>query len=146
MRAIFIDFDGVLHPAGGPVGACLPFEWLCDLKALLSAHPPVRVVVHSSWRLMYPHEEIREFLSGLNALEIDIVGPGEKRQAITAYLSAHPEIASGLVIDDEPREFPADFSLQVVVCDPAMGSTCPRVKSQVTAWLIHTQPIPLEAK
>ena len=84
MRAIFIDFDGVLHPAGGPEGACLPFEWLCDLKALLSAHPPVRIVVHSSWRLTYPHEEIREFLSGLNALEIDIVGPGEKRQAITA--------------------------------------------------------------
>ena len=60
MRAIFIDFDGVLHPAGGPVGACLPFEWLCDLKALLSAHPPVRIVVHSSWRLTYPHEEIRD--------------------------------------------------------------------------------------
>ena len=146
MRAIFIDFDGVLHPAGGPVGACLPFEWLSDLDAILSAHAPVRIVVHSSWRLTYPHEEIREFLSGLSALEIDIVGPGEKGQAITAYLSAHSEIESGLVIDDEPREFPADFSLQVVVCDPAIGITCPRVKSQVTAWLIHTKPIPLDAK
>ena len=146
MRAIFIDFDGVLHPAGGSVGACLPFEWLSDLKALLSPHPPVRIVVHSSWRLTYSHEEIRDFLSGLRALEIAMVGLGEKLQAITAYLGAHPEIASGLVIDDEPNEFPADFPLQVVACDPAIGITCPRVKSQVTAWLIHTQPIPLEAK
>jgi len=125
MRAIFIDFDGVLHPAGGPVGACLPFEWLSDLKALLSAHPPVRIVVHSSWRLTYPHEEIREFVSGL---------------------SAHPEIASGLVIDDEPNEFPADFPLQVVACDPAIGITCPRIKRQVTASLSHTKPIPLDGE
>lgn len=146
MRAIFIDFDGVLHPAGGSVGACLPFEWLSDLKALLSPHPPVRIVVHSSWRLTYSHEEIREFLSGLRALEIAIVGPGEKLQAITAYLGAHPEIASGLVIDDEPNEFPADFPLQVVACDPAIGITCPRVKSQVTAWLNHVRPIPLDAE
>ena len=146
MRAIFIDFDGVLHPAGGPVGACLPFEWLSDLKALLSAHLPVRIVVHSSWRLTYPHEEIRELLSGLSAVDVDIVGPGEKRQAITAYLSAHPEIASGFVIDDEPNEFPADFPLQVVVCDPAIGITCPRVKSQVTAWLSHKKPIPLDGE
>ena len=146
MRAIFIDFDGVLHPAGGPVGACLPFEWLCDLKALLSAHPPVRIVVHSSWRLTYPHEEIREFLSGLNALEIDIVGPGEKRQAITAYLSVHPEIESGLVIDDEPSEFPVEFPLQVVACDPATGISCQYVQNQVTAWLNHTKPIPLDGE
>lgn len=146
MRAIFIDFDGVLHPAGGSVGACLPFEWLSDLKALLSPHPPVRIVVHSSWRLTYSHEEIREFLSGLRALEIAMVGPGEKLQAITAYLGAHPEIASGLVIDDEPNEFPADFPLQVVACDPAIGITCPRVKSQVTAWLNHVRPIPLDAE
>lgn len=133
-------------PAGGSVGACLPFEWLSDLKALLSPHPPVRIVVHSSWRLTYSHEEIREFLSGLRALEIAIVGPGEKLQAITAYLGAHPEIASGLVIDDEPNEFPADFPLQVVACDPAIGITCPRVKSQVTAWLNHVRPIPLDAE
>ncbi len=146
MRAIFIDFDGVLHPAGGPVGACLPFEWLSDLKALLSAHPPVRIVVHSSWRLTYPHEEIREFLSGLNAPEIDIVGPGEKLQAITAYLSLHPEIDRSLVIDDEPNEFPADFSLLVVVCDPSTGISCQYVQNEVTAWLSHVRPIPLDAE
>ena len=146
MRVIFIDFDGVLHPVGGPAGACLPFEWLSDLDAILSAHPPVRIVVHSSWRLTYPHEEIRELLSGLSALDIDIVGPGEKLQAITAYLSVHPEIESGLVIDDEPSEFPAGFPLQMVVCDPAIGITCPRVKSQVTAWLSHKKPIPLDGE
>lgn len=145
MRAIFIDFDGVLHPAGGSVGACLPFEWLSDLKALLSPHPPVRIVVHSSWRLTYSHEEIREFLSGLRALEIAIVGPGEKLQAITAYLGAHPEIASGLVIDDEPNEFPADFPLQVVACDPATGISCQYVQNEVTAWLNHVGPISLDA-
>lgn len=146
MRTIFIDFDGVVHPAGGPVSACLPIEWLSDLDAILSAHPPVRIVVHSSWRLTYPHEEIREFLSGLSALEIDIVGPGEKREAITAYLSAHPEIESGLVIDDEPSEFLAEFPLQVVACDPTTGISCQPVQNEVTAWLNHVGPIPLDAE
>ena len=146
MRAIFIDFDGVLHPAGGPVGACLPFEWLSDLEAILSPHQSIRIVVHSSWRLTYPHEEIREFLSVLSALEIDIVGPGEKCQAITAYLSAHPEIERSLVIDDESNEFPAEFPLQVIACDPATGISCQCVKSQITAWLNHTKPIRLDAK
>lgn len=146
MRAIFIDFDGVVHPAGGPVSACLPIEWLSDLDAILSAHPPVRIVVHSSWRLTYPHEEIREFLSGLSALEIDIVGPGEKREAITAYLSAHPEIESGLVIDDEPSEFLAEFPLQVVACDPTTGISCQPVQNEITGWLNHVGPIPLDAE
>ncbi len=128
------------------MGACLPFEWLYDLKALLSAHPPVRIVVHSSWRLTYPHEEIREFLSGLSALEIDIVGPGEKREAITAYLSAHPEIESGLVIDDEPSEFLAELTLQVVACDPTTGISCQPVQNEITGWLNHVGPIPLDAE
>ena len=146
MEIIFIDFDGVVHPAGGPVSACLPIEWLSDLDAILSAHPPVRIVVHSSWRLTYPHEEIREFLSGLSALEIDIVGPGEKREAITAYLSAHPEIESGLVIDDEPSEFLAEFPLQVVACDPTTGISCQPVQNEITGWLNHVGPIPLDAE
>lgn len=135
MRAIFVDFDGVLHPAGGPAGACLPFEWLSDLVTVLSTHPSIRIVVHSSWRLTYPHDELREFLSALSGFEIDIVGPGEKFRAITAYLSAHPEIDSSLVIDDEPSEFSAEFPLQVVACDPSTGISCPRVRRQITAWL-----------
>lgn len=146
MRAIFIDFDGVLHPAGGPAGSCLPFEWLSDLAAILSSHPAIRIVVHSSWHLTYPHEEIREFLSALSAHEIDIVGPGEKLQAITAYRSAHPEIERGLVIDDEPSEFLAEFPLQVVACDPTTGISCQPVQNEITAWLNHVGPIPLDAE
>jgi hypothetical protein len=61
-------------------------------------------------------------------------------------IMAHPEIDRSLVIDDEPREFPAEFPLQVVACDPATGITCPRAKSQVTAWLNHVRPIPLDAE
>lgn len=48
MRAIFIKFDGVLHPADGPEGACLPFELPSDLEAVLSAHPPVRTEPHKT--------------------------------------------------------------------------------------------------
>lgn len=135
MRAIFVDFDGVLHPAGGPPGACLPFEWISDLAAGLCTHPSIRIVVHSSWRLTYLDDDLREFLGALDGFEIDIVGPGEKCHAITEYLSAHPEIDSSLVLDDDSNEFPAEFPLQVVVCDPAIGISSQSVQRQMTAWL-----------
>jgi hypothetical protein len=48
-RAIFLDFDGVLHPCGGPRGHTLPFEGLPALAILLAAAPDASIVVHSSW-------------------------------------------------------------------------------------------------
>ena len=79
---------------------------------------------------------------------IDINGhlPPRRRYCDTTYLSAHPEIERGLVIDDEPSEFPVEFPLQVVACDPATGISCQYVQNQVTAWLNHTKPIPLDGE
>lgn len=66
MRVLFLDFDGVLHPVpavptnrvvnGKPVMRAiqvLPFEWLPVLAQLLRPHPDVRLIVHSSWRLVH---------------------------------------------------------------------------------------------
>lgn len=135
MKAIFIDFDGVLHPAGGPPGTCLPFEWLADLAAVLRSRTSIRIVVHSSWRLVYPHAELREFLCELGVTDIDFVGDAEKAEAITAYLHAHPEVQSSLVLDDQPGDFPADFPCQVVACEPATGISSKGVQARIIAWL-----------
>ncbi len=50
MRLIFLDFDGVLHEARGDLEEGQYFKWLPILTELITPHPDVRVVVHSSWR------------------------------------------------------------------------------------------------
>lgn len=135
MRAVFLDFDGVLHPSGGPPGACLPFEWVDQLAALLAPYPDVRVVVHSSWRLQFGVDELRDFLGELGERPVDVVGMGGKAQAIAHYLLSHPEVQGSLVLDDQPGEFPAEFACPVLACKPLLGISDPAVKAQFAAWL-----------
>jgi hypothetical protein len=56
---LFLDFDGVLHPAqGGEL-----FTSLALLEAVLRDAPEVRVVISSSWREIHPLDELREYFS-----------------------------------------------------------------------------------
>ncbi|QJW85259.1 hypothetical protein HK414_23225 [Ramlibacter terrae] len=85
-RVLFLDFDGVLHPAGTKPGESLPFEWLPELAALLSSTPDVALAVHSSRVGTYPVDELREFLGPLGCRFIGAVGPGPKpRRSVRSY-------------------------------------------------------------
>jgi hypothetical protein len=134
-RAIFLDFDGVLHPCGGPPGQTLPFEWLPDLAVLLAAAPDVLIAVHSSWCERYSHAALTEFLGSLGARMIGAVGPGARAAAILAFLRSHPEIDRWLVIDDDETEFPAGFPGTLAICSPARGVSDPVEKERIRQWL-----------
>lgn len=54
---IFLDFDGVTHRYGGPV-----FEHADRLVDLLRDVPHVDVVLTTSWREIYPFDDLRHFL------------------------------------------------------------------------------------
>ena len=135
MRALFLDFDGVTHPVGGAPGYTLPFEWLPVLTGLLSSAPDVRLVIHSSWVERYSFDELREFLGPLADRTIGAVGLGRKADAIEAFLLAHPEIDSWLVVDDCPSEFPRAHFKSLVACDSELGLSDPAVQSQISRWL-----------
>lgn len=132
---MFIDFDGVLHPAGGAPGYVLPFEWLPQLEELLSAAPDVALVVHSSWALRYSLEELCEFLGPVSCKVIGTVGPGSKEDAILAFLRSRPEIDSWLVVDDSPGDFSDAFSNSIAVCDPKRGVSDPGVQARILRWV-----------
>jgi hypothetical protein len=134
-RAIFLDFDGVLHPYGGPPGQTLPFEWLPELATLLAAASDVSIVVHSSWCERYSRDALIEFLGPLGHRLVGAVGPGAKATAILAFLRSHPEIDRCLVIDDDESQFPAGFSGTLVICNPARGISDPVVKARIQQWL-----------
>jgi hypothetical protein len=58
---LFLDFDGVLHPVGATVDRL--FCQLELLQAWLRLHPPVMVVISSSWRIPHALGELKEFFS-----------------------------------------------------------------------------------
>lgn len=134
-RVLFLDFDGVLHPAGGPPGETLPFEWVAQLNELLDAHAEVLLVVHSSWRERFSAEELRDFLGPLGDRLLGAVERGPKAQAILAFVREHPEIERWMVIDDSASEFSTVFESTVVICDPAKGICDPVAQAAVRRWL-----------
>lgn len=62
---LFLDFDGVLHPADGSQEA---FCRLPLLESWMQHWPAVQVVISSSWRRLHSMSELVEFLG-------PVVGP-----------------------------------------------------------------------
>lgn len=135
MRLLFLDFDGVLHPAPTKPGESLPFEWVAELTELLSEAKDVGIAVHSSWGQSFDLEELRDFLGPLGPRVVGRVEPGAKANSILLFLAARPDVTDWLVVDDDAREFPTSFPARVVVCDPQHGISDPAVQEQIRRWL-----------
>jgi len=141
-RVLFIDIDGVLHLAREP-GSVGPsdtftrvghFGWLAGLAELLRPYPDVAVVVHSSWRLAYSVDELREMLFELGERPIAVTPPGERYASVLAWLRGRPE-ASYRILDDEASEFPQPPPAELIVCDPKLGVSGESVREALASWL-----------
>ncbi|WP_394484690.1 HAD domain-containing protein [Roseateles sp. LYH14W] len=137
MRALFLDFDGVLHRAGNGLEDTGPMlVWLPLLADALSAYPDVLVVVHSTWRYQYSSDEIRKLLAGcLGGQPIAIAPRGPRWEAIRWFLQMNPAVASYRILDDEPDEFGHPAPDELLVCESALGLTTPGVLSALMRWL-----------
>ena len=137
MRALFMDFDGVLTKviAGNDKPVVL-FEWLPFLAKLLVAWPDVRIVVHSTWRYDHTDEELRALLGPLAGRFIGTVPRGPRAEAIRWFLHSNPAITHYLVVDDSCAEFPEDFAGPLLICDPLFGISDARARAAIAAWLV----------
>jgi len=125
MRVAFTDFDGVLNSAdwtarrGGT-----PADWLdrsrdLDPTAVARLNVIVEgtgagVVISSSWRIMYPLDEIEKLLSDAG-FRGEIVGVtpcyrsgswesgryATRAEEIRAWLDEHPDVESFVILDDD---------------------------------------------
>ena len=106
MRIIFLDIDGVLNNAKSNEESltfpCIDEVNLRHLKHVIEA-TGARVVLTSTWKEDYQEDEaVRRFLED----RLPICGVTEDRildrgKGILAYLSAHPEVKSYVILDDE---------------------------------------------
>ena len=124
---VFLDFDGVMHPAG-----CETSRYFCNLaqfEAVLREHANVALVIASTWRHAYPLNEIKRNFSPDIAARIVGKTPaweddGDEHiryREIREFLK-HPKLAGirWLALDDTQVEFPPGCP-NLVLCDSARG-------------------------
>lgn len=124
---LFLDFDGVLHPASAMEDnffCCLPL-----LESFLREHPMMGVVISSSWRHHYPLDELVAYFS--DDIRPRIVGATRdvresnapnRHKEIEDYLVMSNERRPYIVLDDSRFEFPKGFKY-VHFCNANTGLT-----------------------
>ncbi len=146
----FLDIDGVLHPE------IMGTDELCHLPALeefLREFSHIELVFSTSWRVVYPYDEllalfspdIRKQVIGATPQYEDIPLPireglsGFTRQAeIEAWLLMNQINEEFIVIDDCPSEFSQDWAPLFLV-DKMTGLAQPHLQ-RLRERLIH-QPL-----
>jgi hypothetical protein len=145
VRLLFLEFDGVLHPASATcrftprsplqrdVLAFWLFRWAWVLDELLAPHPDVSIMAHSNWRLFVHDEELETVLGPLSRRFIGTTprcGKWESIHAITQANSLHDY----RILDAWPDAFPTDLP-GLILCDREAGLKDLRAQSQISSWL-----------
>ena len=141
-RVLFIDFDGVLHPAtSGPgvmnsaVLATPLWGWVPTLARVLRPHADVGLVVHSSWRCTHNVEELRSLLGPLGSRVVGSTPDGQRYESCLRWLRLNPTYTSYRILDDDRREFPDPLPAELILCDPNTGVSAPAVLAALSHWL-----------
>lgn len=115
---IFVDFDGVFHATDSRDfeyrGNALVvsenpdlFQWAPLLWQIIEPHPVV-IVVHSSWRHLYPAEVlIARFPGAMQPRIVGVTQGRERDQSIRNYVSMN-SVKRSAVLDDSPDVFSGD--------------------------------------
>lgn len=93
---LFLDYDGVLHPARAVVGRNGPeldgpgalFMWADLLADVVAPRPHVQIVLSTSWARHLPYEQVRDFLPA--KLRRRVVG------SVWHSIQSDPEFSRGL--------------------------------------------------
>ena len=136
-RVLFLDFDGCLDASapGAPAEDRAFFAWLSVLVELLADHGDVGLVVHSSWRYTFQHDDIREFLGELGPQFLSTTPRAPRQESILRWLQMHPQILDYRVIDDDANEFDDELAGRLILCLPTQGLRDAKVQQRLREWL-----------
>lgn len=147
-RYLFVDFDGVLHPADAhfavdnvkvslsELQAAGLFVHLELLASILADHRDVGLVVHSSWRLTHTDDELRQVFGALAGRIVGVTERGLDRQQsiINWALRRCLEALHYRVLDDQP-ELLSELGDVVIDCDPVQGLATESAQLRLIDWL-----------
>lgn len=138
-KVLFLDFDGVLHPASGD--SVPEFSRAHTLASAMEGYA-CDIVISSTWRLHYSLDELKDFLpSNLAGRVIGTTGEDPRshfarHDAILAWL-AHSDPVDWRALDDAKAEFRETSHL--VVCSPEVGLEEAQ-GLELTKWLESANP------
>jgi hypothetical protein len=140
-RILSLDVDGVFHPDPRllPRQEVAMLAWLGYLVPMLTGHPDVELLVHSSWRETHSADDIQDMLHPLEARFVGVTPPGERGAAVAEWKRSNAPGAVLLAIDDD-AEHHAQPGIEVLHCDPRRGLSDIGVQRAVRDWLEPTQP------
>lgn len=142
---IFLDFDGVLHPAdylnfntingelvlASDARFCWA-EYLWELIREFDCH----LVIHSSWRNSYTLDQLRQLLPTELGKRVVAVTVGINRhESILAYVEANA-VKSYIILDDAADEFPNEC-VELLLCHDNMGVSNPEIQNKLVQFLNH---------
>jgi len=147
-RYLFLDIDGVLHPADAhfaindvkvplqELQAAGLFVHLGLLARILAEHQDVGLVVHSSWRLTHSDQEMRQLFGTLAGQVVGSTERGlDRRLSISDWaLRRHLGPLQYRVLDDQP-ELLKELGEVVIECDPVLGLATQSVQLRLMDWL-----------
>jgi len=141
---LFVDFDGVFHAmdsrdleycGNALVVADNPalFQWAPLLWQIIEPYS-VAIVVHSSWRHLYPADElIARFPAVMQPCIAGVTEGRDRHQSILNYVCMH-DVQRFAVLDDSPEAFPENWP-NLIVCDPQWGINDADVLSQIRRFV-----------
>lgn len=147
MRILFLECDGVLHPARAtsrfvksiPLKQAVQnawlFRWSWILDELLYGQPDIGIVVHSNWRYLATNAELQSFLGPLARRFVGttpIMAPGNRWKGIQEIVALN-KLRDYRILDCLPESFPEALP-ELIVCHPEVGLQAYSVRRQIRNW------------
>lgn len=152
MRILFLECDGVLHPAPATsrfvrsvplkqaVQQAWLFRWAWILDELLNSQPDIGIVMHSNWRYLATNQELQSFLGPLARRFVGTVpiSPEGNRWTGIQQVIVLNQLRDYRILDCLPSAFPEALP-ELIVCHPEIGLQAYSVRRQIRNWANQAQ-------